>query len=219
MVGDQQAHAPKGTGRGAGPGCEDDRVSTLTPGPPAGEGPNGGPRFGAPGATPAPEGVGERALDPPDAGQLSELMGQALAEAAACRRTGDVPVGALVVDPAGEVIARGRNEREHRQDPTAHAELIALRGAAAALGTWRLTGCTLVVTLEPCAMCAGALVLARVSRLVLAAWDTKAGAAGSTRDIVRDSRLNHRLDVVGGIRGPESAALLRTFFSARRGPS
>ena len=143
-------------------------------------------------------------------------MGEALAEAAGARRTGDVPVGAVVVDASGEVIGRGRNAREELQDPTAHAEVVALRSAAASLGSWRLTGCTLVVTLEPCVMCAGALVLARVSRLVLGAWDPKAGAAGSTRDVVRDSRLNHRVEVVGGVRAEECAELLRSFFAEHR---
>jgi tRNA(adenine34) deaminase len=145
-------------------------------------------------------------------------MGLALAEAAAAPLTGDVPVGAVVVDAAGEVIGRGHNAREALQDPTAHAELLALRSAAAALGSWRLTGCTLVVTLEPCAMCAGAIVLARLPRLVLGAWDPKAGAAGSMRDIVRDSRLNHRVEVVGGVRAEECGELLRAFFAGHRGP-
>jgi tRNA(adenine34) deaminase len=143
-------------------------------------------------------------------------MGWALSEAVAAPLTGDVPVGAVVVDPAGQVIGRGHNAREARQDPTAHAELLALRSAAAAIGSWRLAGCTLVVTLEPCAMCAGAVVLARVPRLVLGAWDPKAGAAGSMRDIVRDSRLNHRVEVIGGVRAEECADLLRTFFAGHR---
>jgi tRNA(adenine34) deaminase len=143
-------------------------------------------------------------------------MGWALAEAGAAPPTGDVPVGAVVVDPTGQVIGRGHNAREALQDPTAHAELLALRSAAAALGCWRLTGCTLVVTLEPCAMCAGAIVLARVPRLVFGAWDAKAGAAGSTRDIVRDRRLNHRVEVVAGVRADECADLLRSFFSGHR---
>jgi len=147
---------------------------------------------------------------------LDVWMGWALDEAVAAPRTGDVPVGAVVVDPAGAVIGRGHNAREAQQDPTAHAELLALRSAAAVLGNWRLTGCTLVVTLEPCAMCAGAIVLARVPRLVLGAWDPKAGAAGSMRDIVRDGRLNHRVEVVGDVRAAESAQLLRTFFAEHR---
>jgi len=144
-------------------------------------------------------------------------MGWALAEALVAPRTGDVPVGAVVVDSSGQVIGQGHNAREALQDPTAHAELLALRSAARSLGSWRLADCTLVVTLEPCAMCAGAVVLARVPRLVLGAWDPKAGAAGSMRDIVRDSRLNHRVEVVGGVRAEESAALLRAFFADHRG--
>ena len=144
-------------------------------------------------------------------------MGWALAEAVRAPLTGDVPVGAVVVDPAGVIIGRGRNAREADQDPTAHAELLALRAAAATLGSWRLTDCTLVVTLEPCAMCAGAIVLARVPRLVLGAWDPKAGATGSMRDIVRDARLNHWVEVVGGVREPECAQLLRSFFAGHRG--
>jgi tRNA(adenine34) deaminase len=144
-------------------------------------------------------------------------MGWALAEAAAAARTDDVPVGAVVVDPSGRVIGQGRNAREALQDPTAHAELLALRSAAATLGSWRLSGCTLVVTLEPCAMCAGAVVLARVPRLVLGAWDPKAGAAGSMRDVVRDSRLNHRVEVIGGVRADECAQLLLNFFAGHRG--
>ena len=144
-------------------------------------------------------------------------MDLALAEAAAATRTGDVPVGAVVIDPSGKVIGRGRNAREALQDPTAHAELLALRAAASTLGTWRLSGCTLVVTLEPCAMCAGAVVLSRLPRLVLGAWDPKAGAAGSMRDVVRDSRLNHRVEVIGGVRAEECAELLRTFFAGHRG--
>jgi tRNA(adenine34) deaminase len=147
---------------------------------------------------------------------LSVWMGDALTEARLAAATGDVPVGAVVVSAAGEVIGRGRNAREAQQDPTAHAELLAMRAASAALGSWRLADCTLVVTLEPCAMCAGGLVLARVARLVLGAWDAKAGAAGSTRDIVRDGRLNHRVEVIGGVRAAESADLLRTFFAAHR---
>lgn len=143
-------------------------------------------------------------------------MGLALEEAAVSLGTGDVPVGAVVLDAAGRMIGRGHNAREADLDPTAHAELIALRAAAAWLGAWRLTGCTLVVTLEPCTMCAGALVLARVDRLVFGAWDPRAGAAGSLRDVVRDSRLNHRVEVIGGVRVPECSALLRAFFNAHR---
>ncbi|MFD1505578.1 nucleoside deaminase [Georgenia yuyongxinii] len=128
----------------------------------------------------------------------------------------DVPVGAVVLGPDGAEIGSGRNRREADGDPTAHAEILALRQAATTLGTWRLEGCTLVVTLEPCTMCAGAIVLARVGRVVLGAWDPKAGATGSVRDVVRDSRLNHRVEVVAGLREVEAAALLREFFAERR---
>jgi tRNA(adenine34) deaminase len=123
-----------------------------------------------------------------------------------------------VVGPDGAELASGRNERERTGDPTAHAEVLALRRAAAATGTWRLAGCTLVVTLEPCTMCAGALVLARVDRLVFGAWDAKSGAVGSLWDVVRDRRLNHRPDVLGGILADECGAALRTFFGRRRPP-
>lgn len=143
-------------------------------------------------------------------------MGEALAQARLALATGDVPVGAVVVGPDGRVIGRGRNEREATGDPTAHAEVLALREAAAAVGRWRLDDCTLVVTLEPCAMCAGAVVLARVPRVVLGAWDPKAGAAGSMHDLLRDRRLNHRVEVIGGVLADESAALLRDFFADRR---
>ena len=129
---------------------------------------------------------------------------------------GDVPVGAVVLDEAGRVVGEGANRREADADPTAHAEVLALRAAAAATGQWRLEGCTLVVTLEPCTMCAGALVLARVDRLVFGAWDAKAGATGSVRDVVRDSRLNHRVEVVPGIREAECAGVLEEFFRDRR---
>lgn len=143
-------------------------------------------------------------------------MRQALAEASAAVATGDVPVGAVVLAPDGTVLGTGRNAREAGTDPTAHAEILALRAAAAARRTWRLDGCTLAVTLEPCTMCAGALVLARVSRLVFGAWDPKAGAAGSVRDVVRDGRLNHRVEVMGGVLEEECGALLRTFFVGHR---
>lgn len=144
-------------------------------------------------------------------------MRAALEEARAAPATGDVPVGAVVLDPGGVVVGRGRNLREGDGDPTAHAEILALRAAAATLGTWRLDGCTLVVTLEPCTMCAGALVLARVARLVMGAWDPKAGACGSTSDVVRDRRLNHTVEVVPEVLAEESAALLQEFFAQRRG--
>lgn len=130
----------------------------------------------------------------------------------------DVPVGAVVLDAEGRRLAAACNGREATGDPTAHAEVLALREAARVTGSWRLTGCTLVVTLEPCTMCAGALVLARVARLVYGAADPKAGAAGSLWDVVRDRRLNHRVEVVGGVLEDECAAALRTFFAGHRGP-
>jgi tRNA(adenine34) deaminase len=128
----------------------------------------------------------------------------------------DVPVGAVVLDSTGVIIGRGFNQREALGDPTAHAELLAIRAASSALGSWRLDGCTLVVTLEPCAMCAGALVQARVSRLVFGAYDPKAGAVGSLWDLVRDRRLNHRPEVIAGVLAEESSTLLRTFFESHR---
>jgi tRNA(adenine34) deaminase len=126
--------------------------------------------------------------------------------------TADVPVGAVVYGPDGVELGAGRNERELTGDPTAHAEVVALRQAAAAIGSWRLVGCAMVVTLEPCTMCAGALVLARVSTLVFGAWEPKTGAVGSLWDVVRDRRLPHRLEVYGGVLEPECAALVRGFF-------
>lgn len=143
-------------------------------------------------------------------------MRLALDEARAALGTGDVPVGAVVVGPDGRVVGAGRNAREGTADPTAHAEVLALRAAAAALGHWRLDGCTLVVTLEPCLMCAGALILARVPRLVLGAWDPKAGACGSAWDVVRDRRAVHRVEVIGGVLEAECGELLRGFFDDRR---
>jgi len=143
-------------------------------------------------------------------------MRDALAAARAATVHGDVPIGAVVLDDAGATLARAGNERERRGDPLAHAEVLALRAAAEALGGWRLDGCTLVVTLEPCAMCAGALVQARVGRLVFGAYDHKAGAVASLWDVVRDPRLFHRPEVVGGVLAEESAALLAEFFQARR---
>ena len=128
----------------------------------------------------------------------------------------DVPVGAVILDEAGTVIARARNRREIDHDPTAHAEIVAIRQAAQALGSWRLTGLTLVVTLEPCTMCAGAVTAARLARVVYGAEDPKAGAAGSLWDVLRDTRLNHRPEVIGGVLGGECGALLRDFFAARR---
>ncbi|MEU1123327.1 tRNA adenosine(34) deaminase TadA [Streptomyces sp. NPDC005899] len=142
-------------------------------------------------------------------------MRQALDEAAQAALAGDVPVGAVVLGPDGALLATGHNEREATGDPTAHAEVLALRRAAAALGGWRLTGCTLVVTLEPCTMCAGALVQSRIGRVVYGARDEKAGAAGSLWDVVRDRRLNHRPEVVHGVLEDACAALLTTFFRHR----
>ncbi|MCD0453236.1 nucleoside deaminase [Actinocorallia sp. API 0066] len=141
-------------------------------------------------------------------------MREALAEARAAGE--DVPVGAVVVGPDGQILARAHNERELTGDPTAHAEVLALRRAAAVLGEWRLTGCTLVVTLEPCTMCAGAAVLARVDRIVYGAVDLKAGAVGSLWDVVRDRRLNHSPEVVTGVLATESAALITQFFTHHR---
>jgi tRNA(adenine34) deaminase len=143
-------------------------------------------------------------------------MGLALDEARAALATEDVPIGAVVLSPSGEVIGRGRNVREAAADPTGHAEMVVLRAAAAALGEWRLDGCTLVVTLEPCTMCAGAIVLARIQTLVFGAFDPKAGAVGSLWDVVRDRRLNHRPEVVSGVRAAESTALLDGFFAEQR---
>ncbi|QNE23084.1 nucleoside deaminase [Kribbella qitaiheensis] len=141
-------------------------------------------------------------------------MGLALAEAELAGS--DVPIGAVVVDADGQVIGRGHNEREETGDPTAHAEVLAIREAARHVGEWRLTGCTLIVTLEPCTMCAGAIVLARLDRLVFAAYDEKAGAVGSLWDVVRDRRLNHRPEVVSGVMADEAGARLRDFFTGHR---
>jgi tRNA(adenine34) deaminase len=145
-----------------------------------------------------------------------EAMRAALDEARAALATSDVPIGAVVLDPSGEVVGRGRNRREADADPTAHAEVVALREAARARGEWRLSGCTMVVTLEPCTMCAGAIVLARLDRLVFGAFDDKAGAVGSLWDVVRDRRLNHRPEVVSGVCAEESRALLLDFFDGHR---
>ena len=144
-------------------------------------------------------------------------VGEALAVGRVALGSGEIPVGAVVLDATGSVVASAHNEREARHDPTAHAEVVALRRAGAALGTWHLVGCTLAVTLEPCTMCAGALVLARVDRVVFGAWDPKAGAVGSLWDVVRDRRLNHRPEVVGGVREDDCGALLADFFAGRRG--
>jgi tRNA(adenine34) deaminase len=143
-------------------------------------------------------------------------MRAALDEARAATRHDDVPIGAVVVAADGTVIGRGRNERELREDPTAHAEVLALREAAATLGSWRVLDSTLYVTLEPCTMCAGAIVLSRIPRVVYATTDPKAGAAGSVLDVLADRRLNHRPEVVAGVLADEAAELLRSFFRARR---
>lgn len=143
-------------------------------------------------------------------------MELALSQAHEALETGDVPVGAVVLSAAGTVLGAGRNVREERADPTGHAEIVALRAAARSRDEWRLEGCTLVVTLEPCTMCAGAAVLSRVDRIVFGAYDDKAGAVGSLWDVVRDRRLNHRPEVVAGVLAEESAALLESFFARRR---
>jgi tRNA(adenine34) deaminase len=143
-------------------------------------------------------------------------MRAAIDEARRALRTDDVPVGALVLDAAGDVLAAAHNRREAEADPTGHAELLAIRAAAQRLGRWRLDGCTLVVTLEPCTMCAGAIVLSRLDRLVFGAHDEKAGAVGSLWDVVRDRRLNHRPEVIGGVLAEETAAPLLEFFARHR---
>jgi tRNA(adenine34) deaminase len=145
-----------------------------------------------------------------------EWMGDALAEAKLALTSGDVPVAALVLDETGSRLGVGRNERELTGDPTAHAEIVAIRAAAAATGSWHLENTTLVVTLEPCLMCAGAILQARIPRVVFGAWDEKAGAAGSVHDVLRDRRLPHRVEVVAGVRAQESAELLVDFFEDRR---
>jgi tRNA(adenine34) deaminase len=143
-------------------------------------------------------------------------MREAIAEARLALETGDVPVAALLFDSAGRRIAVGRNEREKTQDPTAHAEIVAIRAAAEAAGDWHLTDTTMVVTLEPCVMCAGAILSARIPRLVFGAWDEKAGAVGSVHDLLRDRRLNHRVEVTAGVEADACSALLLDFFEARR---
>ena len=157
-------------------------------------------------------GLNDLPASPPDDVAMMRL---ALAEAERCLAHGDVPIGA-VVSRGEEVLAAAGNERELAGDPTAHAEILALRAAAAAIGSWRLEGCALTVTLEPCAMCAGAAVLARVDRVVFGATDPKAGFAGSLGDLVRDERLNHRAEVTGGVLAEECGELLRGFFRGRR---
>ena len=153
---------------------------------------------------------------PPGAEVWVPPMRLALGLARDALGSSDVPVGAVVVAADGSVLGRGRNERELTGDPTAHAEVLALRAAAAGAGEWRLEECTLVVTLEPCTMCAGALVLARVARVVFGAWDPKAGACGSLWDVARDRRLNHRPEVIPGVLAEESSVLLREFFAGHR---
>jgi tRNA(adenine34) deaminase len=151
-----------------------------------------------------------------DANSYRDAMTLALAEARRSTTSGDVPVGAVVLDAAGDVIAQAFNEREAASDPTAHAEVVAIRRAAEVVGSWRLDGCTIVVTLEPCTMCAGAIVLSRLERLVFGAFDEKAGAVGSLWDVVRDRRLNHRPEVISGVMAAEASTLLRSFFADHR---
>src|SRR5450631_1321280 len=148
--------------------------------------------------------------------QFGIWMGQALEVASQALAAGDVPVGCVVLSQEGKVLGVGHNQREADGDPTAHAEVLALRAAASAGGSWRLQDCTLVVTLEPCVMCAGAVMLARIGRLVLGAWDPKAGACGSVWDLVRDRRATHRVEVVGGIRERECSQILLDFFAGHR---
>ena len=150
----------------------------------------------------------------PDA--YEQWMRRALSDARLAFDTGDVPVAALVLDESGAVIGTGRNERELRHDPTAHAEVLALREAAASRDDWHLEGCTLVVTLEPCVMCAGAVLAARVPTVVFGAWDEKAGAGGSVYDVLRDRRLNHRVEVFAGVLAEECGEVLLDFFRAKR---
>ncbi|WP_285136447.1 tRNA adenosine(34) deaminase TadA [Microbacterium sp. lyk4-40-TSB-66] len=143
-------------------------------------------------------------------------MHRAFALAAEAARDGDVPVGAVILDADGSIVGEGRNLRERTNDPTAHAEVVALREAASRIGSWHLADCTLVVTLEPCVMCAGAILQARVARVVFGSWDAKAGAAGSMYDVLRDRRLPHRVEVVGGVEERTAAAQLQAFFEDRR---
>lgn len=150
------------------------------------------------------------------ASRWDDAMRVALEAAQAAEQHGDVPIGAVVLDPAGEIIAVAGNERELHQDPTGHAEVVALRRAVAAVGEWRLEGCTMVVTLEPCTMCAGAIVSSRIGHLVFGAFDEKAGAVASLFDVVRDPRLNHQVRVTSGILAGECAVVLERFFRERR---
>jgi tRNA(adenine34) deaminase len=216
--------------------AEDSEVSRGATTPPGADGPSRGASSGAPkpadreagsGATNsadreagsgATNSVRSRGGESDDAARAADeaFMRLAIREAELALDHDDVPVGAIVVDARGEVIATGHNERERRQDPSAHAEMIALQAAARAIGHWRLLDTTLYVTLEPCAMCAGAIVLARVPRVVYGTRDPKAGAAGSVLDILAEPRLNHRPAVTEGVLQPECAALLKDFFAARR---
>jgi len=148
--------------------------------------------------------------------QYSRWMHEAIADARLALQTGDVPVAAFIVDAEGNRLGSGRNERELLKDPTAHAEVLAIREAAAALDDWHLTDATLVVTLEPCVMCAGAILNARIPRVVFGAWDEKAGAVGSVHDLLRDRRLNHRVEVIAGVEAEACAALLVEFFASKR---
>lgn len=148
--------------------------------------------------------------------EYEKWMQQAISDARAALETGDVPVAAILLDADGRVLAVGRNERELHKDPTAHAEVVAIRAAALAANDWHLENTTLVVTLEPCVMCAGAILNARIPRLVFGAWDEKAGAVGSVHDLLRDRRLNHRVEVIAGVEAEACAALLTDFFESRR---
>ncbi|WP_269045745.1 tRNA adenosine(34) deaminase TadA [Paenarthrobacter sp. Z7-10] len=184
--------------------------------------PSGSPEAsseGVPGPTTPPPGERTPAgagLAPLRAAKHREWMQLALSQARLALATSDVPIGAVVVGPDGNILGFGRNEREASSDPTAHAEVVAIREAAKAMGSWRLEGCTLIVTLEPCAMCAGAIVLARIPTVVFGAWDEKAGAAGSVFDVLRERRLNHWVEVFPGVRQEEAAALLQDFFASHR---
>ena len=153
----------------------------------------------------------------PTSHERKAQMELALVEARACAHSDDVPVGAVILNAAGEVIATGRNTKERDDDPLGHAEVMAIREASAKLGNWRLNDCTLVVTLEPCVMCAGAILAARIPTVVYGAWDEKAGAAGSVFDLLRDRRLNHQVEVISGVRAEECGQLLTEFFREKLG--
>ena len=153
----------------------------------------------------------------PTSHERKAQMELALVEARACAHSNDVPVGAVILDEAGAVIATGRNTKERDEDPLGHAEVMAIRAAAEKLGSWRLSDCTLVVTLEPCVMCAGAILAARIPTVVYGAWDEKAGAAGSVFDLLRDRRLNHQVEVISGVLAEECGQLLTEFFREKLG--